>query len=188
MARREGTVSRMPERRSERDIPVQGVGSLRGEMNRLFDRFMGRGGLPTTGRRATDLSEPSWFRDPFELLEGAFGGAADFGRADLSETENAYELQVDLPGLKRDDVTIDYSDGALTISAERRDEREDERKGYYFSERSFGSYRRMFRVPESIDHDKIEAHFKEGVLTVQLPKTEEAQKSARRIEVKGEGE
>ena len=190
MARREGSVSRMPERRSERDVPVHGgVGSLRSEMNRLFDRFTGRGGPPATGRRSSDLfGLDPWARDPFELLESAFGGSAEsFGRADLSETDRSYELQVDLPGLTRDDVEIEYSNGALMVSGERRDEREDERKGYYISERTYGGFRRVFRVPESVDHDKIEAHFNDGVLTVELPKTEQAQQSSRRIEVKESG-
>lgn len=186
MARREGSVSRMPERRSERDVPVQGAGSLRNEMNRLFDRFTGRGGPPAAGRRSSDLfGLDPWARDPFELLESAFGGTAEsFGRADLSETDSSYELQVDLPGLTRDDVDIEYSNGALVVSGERRDEREDERKGYYLSERTYGGFRRVFRVPESVDHEKIAAHFNDGVLTVELPKTEQAQQSSRRIEVK----
>lgn len=188
MARTEKNVTRMPERETERDIPVRGGGasSLRNELNRLFDRFGGRGVAPS-GRRPTDLWSPEdlWFgRDPFALLEGAFGGMESFGHADLSETEDAYELQVDLPGMKKDDVSVDYSDGVLTISGERKDEREDKRKGYYLSERSYGAYQRSFRVPESVDCDSISAQFNDGVLTITLPKTEEAQKTSRRIDVK----
>lgn len=192
MARSEEKVSRMPERRADKEVPVRGGGvpSLRNEMNRLFDRFMGRGMEPRMGRRASDLwsSWDPWFgRDPFEMVESAFGGREleAFGNADLSETDQGYELEIDLPGVKKDDVSLDYSDGILTISGERKDEREDKRKGYYLSERSYGSYHRSFRVPESVDPDKIAANFSDGVLKVELPKTEEAQKTSRRIDVKG---
>lgn len=185
MARNESTVSRMPERRGGTDIPVRGgPGSLRGEMNRLFDRFAGH--RPTGARRGTDLWAPDelWGRDPFELLDNVFGAVESFGHADLSETDAGYELQVDLPGMKKDDVAIDYSDGNLTISGERSDEREDQRRGYYLSERSYGAYERSFRVPESVEPDNISAEFRDGVLTVKLPKSEEARKSSRRIDVK----
>lgn len=187
MARAEQNVSRMPERQPEREIPVRGGGisGLRNEINRLF----GRGLAPRGGRRTTDLWSPDslgFGRDPFELLESAFAGVGleSFGHADLSETDEAYELQVDLPGMKKDDISVDFSDGVLSISGERKDEREDKRKGYYLSERSYGAYERSFRVPESVDYDNISAQFNDGVLTITLPKTEEAQKTSRRIDVK----
>lgn len=189
MARNQN-VSRMPERGQEREIPVSGGGlsGLRNEIGRMFDRGAGRGIAP--GRRATDLFGPeaAWFgRDPFELLEGALGqGLESFGDTDFSETDKAYELEIDLPGVNKDDVSVDYSDGVITISAERRDEREDERKGYYLSERSYGAYRRSFRVPESVDHENIGAKFNDGVLTVTLPKTEQSRETSRRIDVQGE--
>jgi HSP20 family protein len=189
MARTEQNVTRMPEREAEGNIPVRGggVSSLRNEINRLFDRFGGRGVAPRNARRATDLWSPEdlWFgRDPFDLLESAVGGVMEsFGHADLSETDDAYELQVDLPGMKKDDVAVDYSDGVLTISGERKDEREDKRKGYYLSERTYGSYQRSFRVPESVDHENIKAQFSDGVLTISLPKTQQAQQTSRRIDV-----
>ncbi len=158
-------------------VPVRsggGLTSLRDEINRLFDRFPG-------GRRRSDAWPDPWSWDPFAGLEWPAGGG--LGKADLSETDEGYELQVDLPGMKKDDVSVDLSDGMLTISGERSDEREDKRKGYYLSERSYGSVRRSFRVPESVDTDRIGAEFRDGVLTLTMPRTEEAQKSKRRIEV-----
>lgn len=184
MARANENVTRMPEQQTEREIPVRGRGlsGLRNEMSRLFGRTPAAG-----GRRAGDLLNPeaAWFaRDPFELLEGALaGGLESFGHTDISETDKAYELQIDLPGMNKEDVSIDYSDGVITVSGERRDEREDERKGYYLSERTYGSYQRSFRVPESVDHENIAAKFADGVLTVTLPKTEESRETSRRIDV-----
>lgn len=179
MARHEGNVARAPERREE--VPVRGPGavaSLRNEMNRLFDRF--------SGRRSGDLVGPDRFpTDVFDFFDWPFGRteATTFGQTDLSETSEGYELEIDLPGMKRDDVSVDYADGVLTISGERTDDHEEKRKGYYLSERSYGSFRRTFRVPDSVEADRISAHFNDGVLTVRLPKSEEAQKNSRRIEV-----
>jgi HSP20 family protein len=144
-----------------RDIPVRGGGldSLRDEVNRLFGQFAG-------------LEWPA-----------VWSGEENLGHADLSETDSNYELQIDLPGMKKDDIAVDLSGEILTISGERSDEHQDERKGYYFSERSYGSVRRSFRVPASVKIDDIRAEFKDGVLTLTMPKTDEAQKSARRIDI-----
>ncbi len=162
------------------NVPVRGagaLGALRGEMNRLFDRFYG-------GRTQDMVEDVRPHMDPFEGFGWPFGrGESVLGQTDLSETDEAYELEVDLPGLKRDDVQVDYSSGMLTISGERADEHEDQRRGYYLSERSYGSFRRSFRVPENVESERIEARFRDGVLTVRLPKSEDAQRSARRIEI-----
>ena len=79
------------------------------------------------------------------------------------------------------DVTV--SDGMLTITGEKKEEKEEEEKGYHRSERRYGSFRRSFQVPEGVDADKIEASFKDGVLTVKLPKTPEAQKQKKKIAI-----
>ena len=164
------------------EIPVRsesgGLTSLHDEINRLFDRFRG-------GRPAGPLPESRWGRDPFADFEWpAFtGGERGFGSADLSETDDAYELQIDLPGMEKDDIKVDLSDGILTVSGERSDEREDKRKDYYLSERSYGSVRRSFRVPDSVKSENIKAGFKDGVLTLTMPRNEEARENARRINV-----
>lgn len=167
------------------EVPVRGGGgltSLRDEMNRLMDRF-GGARWPHWGQRHPVESPWSW--DPFTWFEwpAVWNGDRELGRADLSETDTGYELQIDLPGMKKDDITVDFSDGILTVAGERSDEHEDKRKGYYLSERSYGSVRRSFRVPDSVETDKIKADFKDGVLTLTMPKSEEAKTSTRRIEI-----
>ena len=72
----------------------------------------------------------------------------------------------------------------MTIKGEKQEEKEEKRKDYHLQERSFGSFQRSFQLPETVDPDKIEASFKKGVLTVKLPKKPEAQKPAKKIEVK----
>ena len=81
-------------------------------------------------------------------------------------------------------VEVKFADGVLTIKGEKREEKEEKKKDYYLSERNYGSFQRAFQVPDGVDADKIEATFKNGVLTVTMPKSAEAQKSAKKITVK----
>jgi len=91
---------------------------------------------------------------------------------DLTETEDAFHLKVDLPGLDKKDVHVRMEDNRLTISGERREEKTKKEKNRVHTERSFGSFYRSLRLPKSVNESKIEAHFQNGVLNVQLPKTE----------------
>lgn len=93
---------------------------------------------------------------------------------DIYENENEYKLQLDLPGIKKDDLKISYSDGELKISGERRYENEDKDTKYHRIERAFGKYYRSFTLPKSADYDKIKADFKDGQLKISIPKKEEA--------------
>ena len=104
---------------------------------------------------------------------------------DLVETEDHYLLKADLPGMKQEDVSIEWGDGALTISGERKAEYERKEKGFFRLERSFGKFSRTLTLPEGIDADRIEAAFHDGVLDVQIPKPE--QRKPRRIEVAWHG-
>ena len=81
-------------------------------------------------------------------------------------------------------IEVKFSDGVLTIKGEKEEVKEEKKKDYYLNERSFGSFQRSFRLPDGVDADKIEANFKKGVLTVTVPKSAEAQKAAKKIEIK----
>ena len=81
-------------------------------------------------------------------------------------------------------IEVKLANGVLSIKGEKQEEKEEKRKDYYRRERSFGSFERSFQVPEGIDTDKIAASFKNGILSVTLPKSAEAQKQATKIEVK----
>lgn len=100
---------------------------------------------------------------------------------DLVESDEHYLLKADLPGMKQDDVSIEFNDGTLTISGERKAEYERKDKGFFRLERSFGRFSRSLTLPEGIDPGKIEASFHDGVLDVVIPKPE--QRKPRRIEV-----
>jgi HSP20 family protein len=103
---------------------------------------------------------------------------------DIVDEGNAYEITADLPGMDESNIDVKFSDGTLTIKGEKRDKKEEKKKDYYLSERRYGSFQRSFSVPDGVDADGIEANFKNGVLTVTLPKTTEAQKSEKKITIK----
>jgi HSP20 family protein len=148
--------------------------SLRRDIERLFEDFGG-------GLWRSPFPRSSFEMSPFG--QGERGWAAT-PAVDVTETENAYEIAAELPGMDEKNIDVKFADGVLTIKGERQEEREEKEKGYHLRERSFGSFQRAFQVPEGVDTDKIEASFKKGLLTVTLPKTAESQKAAKKIEVK----
>jgi HSP20 family protein len=103
---------------------------------------------------------------------------------DLVETDDHYLLKADLPGMKQDDVSIEFNDGTLTIAGERKAEYERKEKGFFRLERSFGKFSRSLTLPEGVDPDAISASFDRGVLSVTIPKPE--QRKPRRILIGGE--
>jgi HSP20 family protein len=119
--------------------------------------------------------------EPFWRRELTWGAAP---AVDIAESDKAYEITAELPGLDEKNIEVKLANGALTIKGEKQEEKEEKKKDYYLHERHFGSFERCFRVPEGVDADKIEASFKKGVLTVTLPKTPEAQKAEKKIAVK----
>lgn len=146
---------------------------LRQEVDRLFDDF-GRGFRWPFGR-SLFAAEPL-FRRELTL--------PTMPAVDVVENEKAYELTAELPGMDEKNIEVKVVNGSLTIKGEKQEEKEEKKKDYYLQERTFGSFERSFGIPESVDADKIEASFKKGVLTVTLPKKAEAQKPAKKIEVK----
>jgi HSP20 family protein len=146
---------------------------LRQEIDRLFDDF-GQGFWRPFGR-SFFTQEPSFRREK---------SPATMPAVDVIESEKAYEVTAELPGMDEKNIEVKVADGVLTIKGEKREEKEEKKKDYYLQERSFGSFERSFGLPEGVDADKIEANFKKGVLTVMLPKKPEAQKPVKKIEVK----
>jgi HSP20 family protein len=93
---------------------------------------------------------------------------------DVHETDDHYAVSVELPGVARDDVTIEFNEGLLTIRGEKRSEREEQKEKRRFVERHYGTFSRSFSLPGDADADHIDADFKDGVLTLTIPKTEES--------------
>jgi len=145
-------------------------GSFRSEMDRLFDRF----GFPSL-RRMFD-SEPPW------RPMSSFSFSAP--PIDLSEDDKSYKVSAELPGLDSNDIDLSISGDMLVLKGEKRQEKEQKDKNYYFSERAYGTFQRAFQLPASVDRDKIAADFSKGLLTVTLPKTETARQQNKKIDVK----
>ena len=129
------------------------------------------------------------YYDPFRMMEQMerefFGGQRHSSfSTDIRETENAYVLEADLPGFKKEDIHIDVSDNTLTISAERNSQSEEKDKdgSYLRRERSYGSFSRSFSL-EGVDEQGIKAGFTDGVLTLTMPKLVPQQPASRRLEI-----
>ena len=95
-------------------------------------------------------------------------------RVDVNETEKAILIDVELPGLDKKDVKVEVKDNTLTLSGERKDERKTEGTECFRIERHYGKFERSFELPENVAHEKVSAEFKDGILTLTLPKTKKA--------------
>lgn len=133
------------------------LGTLRREMDRLFENF-----YPTRGDE--DLASAVWAP-----------------RADVSETDDAFLVWIDLPGIKPEDIDVTFEDGMLKVSGERHTQQENEAGQYHRIERTYGRFFRSFRFGDNIDPDRISANWSDGVLTVRIQKQEASR--PRRIEV-----
>ncbi len=131
------------------------------------------------------------FHPLFENFFGAGQGGRNLGsllrapEADVVETENEIRVMIEMPGMHADDIEIGLENNVLTISGEKREEssREGDRSTWHVSERRYGQFSRSFLLPRDVEHDRIQADFGNGVLTVRIPKSERARR--RRIEIRG---
>jgi HSP20 family protein len=134
--------------------------TLHREMNRLFDDVL-RGAPAAGGQGQGSLLAPN---------------------LDVSETDKDIRIQAELPGVNENDVEVSLNDDTLTIRAEKKQERKEEREGTHISERSFGTFQRAIRLPFQVNPDQVQARFENGVLHVSLPKSERQERN-RRIQI-----
>lgn len=146
------------------------------DMDRLFENF----GFA----RSPALSTWPMFDDIDTLPRTRQAATLWSPPIEIFERGSDLVVRADLPGLSKDDVNVDVDNGVLTISGERRSEHEEEREGYFRSERSYGSFSRSIPLPESVNEDQVNASFKDGVLEVTMPKPPEETSKRRRIAVK----
>ena len=102
---------------------------------------------------------------------------------DISETDSAYLIKGEIPGVKKEDVKVTIQDGMLTIQGERRQEKEEKGKKFHRIECSYGSFARSFRVPSDADESSVKAEFKDGMLNVTLAKSEKAKPKSINVSV-----
>jgi len=158
MAEKQGALTpRREEQRLERtrpwgrDVsPFRAMQRMADEMDRLFDDF-------GFGRR---WLRPSWRETGAELWAP---------EVEVFQKNHELTIRADLPGLKREDVTVDITDNDVTIQGERKHEKEEEREGYYRTERGYGSFCRVIPLPEGAISEQAKANFKDGVLEITIP-------------------
>ncbi len=141
-----------------RFTPRHEMRRMQREFDRLFDNFF-----------------------PTQTSNGNGESAVWAPRTDLSETEDAYLINLDLPGLTKEEVEISFHDGTLSISGERQHEETEEDRSVVRVERSYGRFYRAFTLPQTAETENIEATFGDGVLNIRVPKIEEVK--PRRIDI-----
>lgn len=133
---------------------------------------------------AGNVASGFWPRLPGEIQDIARKVANYFApESDASATSDYYEINVELPGISQDDVEVSVQSHVLTVKGEKHVKREEKGKTYFFSERAFGIFQRSFRLPPDSVGDKIEANFKDGLLTIRIPKAGSTPKSSRKIKI-----
>ena len=148
----------VPWKRKEGGHPLL---NLQHEMNRLCEEFFGR-----------------------ELLPEPFRGMGKWRPAvDVMESDDAVTVKVELPGMKPGDIEIHLSGDMLSIKGEKKEEKETQDKEVHRVERSYGSFERVVRLPAVVKSGEAEATFKNGVLTVELPKSEESRRKEIKIDI-----
>lgn len=142
------------------DLLIEPFSQLRSEVDRLLDTFPLR--LPSARIARFSFAAPA---------------------LEMTETDDSFKITAELPGLEPDQVDVSYEDGVLRIAGEKKEEREEKERGYRFSERRYGSFERMIELPAVADGEKIAAKFRNGLLTVTVPKAEDAARKARKIPI-----
>ena len=146
--------------------PVDMFSAMRREVDRMFERF--------------EAGFPRW--------PGPLGRAFDrdmmVPELDVRDDGKQLAIDVDLPGVDEKQVAVTIANGVLTIKGEKTSEREEKKADYYLAERSYGSFERSLRLPDTIDESKLEAKFDKGVLKITAEKKPDAVKAEKRIEIK----
>jgi HSP20 family protein len=144
-----------------------------------------RGGVIMTNALIKRSSRPSWLRpfwgDDFDVffdriwpdLPSHFGG--DWApKVDLFEKDGNYHLTAEVPGMDKDDISVSIHEGLVTVSGKKESSKEEKEADYFMKETLYGSFSRSFRLPGEVDEDKVDATYKDGVLTVTMPKKEDS--------------
>lgn len=133
-------------------------------------------------RRAMNVYDP--FRELNELENAFFGGTRCAFCSDITDNGDSYTIETDLPGMKKEDISIDITGDTMTVSAERHanTEEKDKKNNYVRIERSYGSYKRSFDISE-VNADAITAKYEDGVLTLNLPKKVPAKPESRKLDI-----
>lgn len=156
--------------RSQNTLPVtreHPLGRIHQEIDQMFDNFF----------RGFPLS-------PFRQMDQTWMGGMMMPKVDIAEESKHYTINVEVPGVEEKDIDVTVADGTLTIRGEKRHEQEDRDKQYHRVERGYGAFQRMISLPHDANEEAVEARFKNGILTLTVPKTPGAKPAGRKIAIK----
>ncbi|WP_417319632.1 Hsp20/alpha crystallin family protein [Emcibacter sp.] len=159
------TETKVPESSPEESSFFHPLTSLRRDIDQLFGDY-GRGW-------------GTFFHRPLNVGKFSLNPSTD-----ITETDESFEISIELPGLEEKDVVLSLKDNVLTLKGEKKEEREEKKTDYHLTERSYGSFQRSFTLPSNVDPDAIHADFHKGVMTIVLPKTEVQEPEKRTIDIK----
>jgi HSP20 family protein len=145
------------------DQLIEPFNQLRTEVDRLFESF------------------------PFRLPTLSFKRFASSPALEMTETDKAFKITAELPGIQPENVDVTFEEGMLRISGEKKEQREENERGYRMSERSYGAFERIVSLPSAANPEKIDAKFKNGVLTITVGKNGEERRNARKISINNQG-
>jgi HSP20 family protein len=141
--------------------PFREVSALQERMNRLFSNFRS-----TSPYREEEISQGPWVPP-----------------VDIFETEDFLVFKAELPGVTKEDITVEVKDNTLTLKGEKKFEKEAKEESYHRVERAYGAFQRAFTLPGMMEQDKVKAKFKDGILEIVLPKAEKARPKQIKVEV-----
>jgi HSP20 family protein len=175
----------------ERPNELHPLQTLRSEIDSLFDNMMA--GFPSVRLNRPSFDMDHWretwsepFRDPFRRFEDTVNALSKLSpRADLKETEKTITITAELPGVSEADIDVSVAEDRLTISAHKKEETRQDGEDFHLTERHFGTMKRSFTLPVNADVDKAKASFKDGVLSIEVPKKALPKPAAKKIPIKG---
>lgn len=159
----------VPIKREEQEHPIY---SMQKEMNRMFEDFF----------KGFDDDSSSFFLSP--ICSTTEAGTTLTPRVDLSETDKDIIVSMELPGLDENEIKVNLSRDMLTVSGEKKQESKENEKGWYRMERHYGSFSRSIPLPHEYNSEKVDASYKNGVLTVKLAKQNSKKQKTKKISVK----
>lgn len=148
----------------KRELPVS-LHDLHTEINRLFDSL--KHGF-TAGIPGSSMFKDDWFKPSL----------------DVASNEKEYSVKVELPGIDASNITLEYTSNTLKIKGEKRQEKEEKDKDFYRMERRYGSFQRILDIPDDADADNITSNYKDGVLSITIPRKALPKKESKKIEIK----
>jgi HSP20 family protein len=167
------------------DFPPRTLLDLHRNIDRIFDdafRNFGLPGLwdaPSGSTQPSSQQRPSVLQSSEKLLDRSFFKPS----LDIAESKEAYTIKVEMAGVKKEDVQVEIDQDNLIIKGEKKLERKDEKENYHCIERSYGSFQRVLALPADADPERMEASFKDGVLTLVIQRQENAQPERRRLSI-----